>query len=281
VEHAIGHTQATALKGRRFESIEEHNTFLENWETRWAAPRIHGSTRRQVQAMFEEERPLLQPLPSQGMLYFTEAKRTVCDDSCVLVDHSSYAARPAPIGAQVLVRIFERRIEIRDLQTQALLRSHVRVDRPGTVVLPMEERVFNPSRETRRILAQAKAIGREAERLCELLFAVEGRVGQRKLWGIVRLAERYPRRLVERACAQAMTDGIYSYGHVKKITEKLVAEALEAIDRAEQSPQLELVLTQEHALIRPADIYAELFARCAAAQPTLSPNAEGTSHDPH
>jgi hypothetical protein len=115
VEHAIGHTQATALKGRRFESIEEQNSFLESWETRWAAPRIHGSTRRQVQAMFEEERPLLQSLPNQGMQYFIEARRTVCDDSCVLVDHSSYAARPAPIGSQVLVRIFERRIEIRDL----------------------------------------------------------------------------------------------------------------------------------------------------------------------
>jgi len=73
----------------------------------------------------------------------------------------------------------------------------------------MEERVFNPSRETRRILGQAKAIGADAERLCQLLFAIEGRVGQRKLWGIVSLADRYPRRLVDRACAQALNDGIH------------------------------------------------------------------------
>lgn len=280
VEHAIGHTQATALKGRRFESIEAQNEFLESWETKWAAPRIHGSTRRQVQAMFEEERPLLQPLPSQGMQYFTEVKRTVCDDSCVLVDHSSYAARPAPIGSQVLVRIFEHRIEVRDLQTQALLRSHARVDRPGTVVLPMAERVFNPSRETRRIFAQAKTIGTAAERLCALLFEVEGRVGQRKLWGIVRLVDRYPRALVERACAQALTDGIHSYTHVKRITEKLVTEALEAIERTEQSRQLQISLIQEHPLIRSADIYAALFSRCAAAQLSLPLTTEGTSHDP-
>jgi hypothetical protein len=58
--------------------------------------------------------------------------------------------------------------------------------------------VFNPSRETRRILGQAKAIGPDAERLCQMLFGIEGRVGQRKLWGIVGLAERYPRRLVDR-----------------------------------------------------------------------------------
>lgn len=280
VEHAIGHTQATALKGRRFESLAEQNDFLEHWETKWAASRIHGSARRQVQSMFEEERPLLQALPLLGMQYFTEAQRTVCDDSCVRVDHSSYAARPAPIGSRVLVRVFEHRIEIRNLKTQALLRSHVRVERPGTVVLPNEERVFNPSRETRRILAQARAVGNDAERLCELLFAVEGRVGQRKLWGIVRLADRYPRRLIDRACAQAMHDGIHSYSHVKRLTEKIVADALATFERAEEPRQLELTLTQEHPLIRPADIYAELFSRCASAQPSAPLNPGGTSHDP-
>jgi len=270
VENAIGHTQATALKGRRFESLQEQNEFLEHWERKWAAPRIHGSMRRQVQAMFEEERPLLQPLPATGMQFFTEVRRTVCDDSCVLVDHSSYAARPAAIGSRVLVRVFEHRLEIRDLKTQALLRSHERVERPGSVVLPMEERVFNPSRQTRRILGQAHAIGADAQRLCELLFAIEGRVGQRKLWGIVALAERYPRRLVDRACAQALADGIHSYQHVKRLTQKLVADALAAIDAAteEQPQQGELALTQEHPLIRPVQIYAELFARCAAQPPS-------------
>ena len=159
VEHAIGHTQATALKGRRFESIEAQNPHLEHWETKWAAQRIHGSERRQVEAMFQEEKPHLLPLPVLGMQYFTEGQYTVNDDSCVRVDHSSYAARPAAIGSRVLVRRFARRLEIRDLKTQALLRTHDRADKPGTVVLPMNERVFNPSRETQRILRQAKAIG--------------------------------------------------------------------------------------------------------------------------
>jgi len=112
-----------------------------------------------------------------------------------------------------------------------------------------------------------------------MLFVIEGRVGQRKLWGIVNLADRYPRRLVERACAQAMTDGIHSYSHVKKLTEKFVADALAAIDRADEPAQQELALTQEHPLIRSADIYAELFARCASVQP-YQPSTHGeTTHD--
>ena len=59
VENAIQHTQSTALKGRKFDSIEEQNTWLAHWEERWAAPRIHGRKKRQVLAMFAEEKPAL------------------------------------------------------------------------------------------------------------------------------------------------------------------------------------------------------------------------------
>ena len=229
--------------------------------------------------MFQEERPHLLALPLLGMQYFTEEQRTVCDDSCVRIAHSSYAARPAPIGSLVLVRIFEHRIEIRDLATHALLRTHAKAERPGTVVLPDGERVFNPSRETRRILDKAQAIGPDAKRLCDLLFAVEGRVGQRKLWGIVGLAERYPRRLVDAACASAIADGVHSYGHVKSHVEKLVAEVLAAIDNAPATPangpqSAAPRLTQAHPLIRPADEYGDLFSRCAAQHHSSPPTTE-------
>jgi hypothetical protein len=220
--------------------------------------------------MFEAERPHLKPLPLLGMQYFTQGVRTVCDDSCVRVDHSSYAARPAAIGSKVLVRIFERRIEIRDLQG-ALLRTHAKAERPGSVVLPADERVFNPSRETRLILRQAKEIGQHASRLCALMFAAEGRVGQRKLWGIVGLTKRYPAVCIDSACAQALEQGVYSYNHVKTLAERLFAEAMVAMDEAASmvSPvhadttALEGTLVQQHELIRQADEYADLFTHAA------------------
>ena len=264
VENAIGHTQATALKGKRFESIEEQNAYLEHWESKWAASRIHGAERRQVQVMFEEERSHLQALPLLPMQYFHDEQRTVCDDGCVRVAHCSYAARPAAIGSKVLVRIFEHRLEIRDPRTQALLRTHTKAERPGTVVLPMDERVFNPSRETRHILKQADAIGADAARLCQLLFAIEGRVGQRKLWGIVHLADRYPRQMVNAACAQALDEGVHSYRHVKAITERLVAQALAQMEDTSvptSGPQP----LQTHDLIREPQEYGDLFAMAAAS----------------
>jgi len=264
VENAIGHTQSTALKGKRFETLEEQNAYLEHWESKWAASRIHGSERRQVQAMFEEERAHLQALPLLHMQYFKDEERTVCDDGCVRVAHCSYAARPAPIGSVVLVRIFERRLEIRDRKTLVLLRTHAKEDRPGSVVLPDNERVFNPSRETLFILKQAQAIGGDAQRLCQLLFAIEGRVGQRKLWGIVHLADRYPRLIVNTACAQALDDGVHSYRHVKLITERLVAQAVARLADEASAPGQQPATTQVHDLIRSAQEYGELFALAAS-----------------
>ena len=172
------------------------------------------------------------------------------------------------------MRIYARRIEIRDLASGTLLHTHAKADRPGTVVLPQDERVFNPSRETRLILRQAGEIGAHASRLCQLLFAIEGRVGQRKLWGIVSLARRYPAHRVDAACAQTLKQGVYSYKRVLSLVGRSFADALARIDSASAAAGVDAaspgvgagVLTQQHELSRNAYEYADLFAHSAAAQ---------------
>jgi hypothetical protein len=57
VESGVGHAQKTPLKGKRFESLEEAQAYLDHWEERWADKRIHDRTKRQVAAMFAEEKP--------------------------------------------------------------------------------------------------------------------------------------------------------------------------------------------------------------------------------
>src|SRR2546426_223634 len=76
VESAIAHTQA-ALKGLRFETLEEAQAYLDRWDARWADTRIHGTTKRQVAAMFAEERPALRPLPVEPFRYYQFGTRTV------------------------------------------------------------------------------------------------------------------------------------------------------------------------------------------------------------
>jgi hypothetical protein len=258
VENAIQHTQGTALAGRRFETLEAQNEFLRHWKENWASKRIHGSTRRQVEAMFQEEKPHLRPLPVAAFRIFTEVVRTVCDDTTVRVDSSYYAARPAPIGSQVVVRIYASTIEIRDRHTHALLRVHPRMAHAGSVVLPTNERPFNPSRQTAVLLASAERIGPQTRALCQQVFDTEGRVGQRAMWGIVGLSRKYPAWLVEQACAHAIGNRIYRYKHVRATVERLFEQAIAQVGA---TPQPASPLTQDHPLIRTAAEYGDLFSR--------------------
>lgn len=254
VENAIQHTQSTALKGKRFESIDEQNAFLMDWEERWAAPRIHGRAKRQVEAMFQEEKPYLTPLPLEHFRYFKEETRTVQDDRTVQVDDSWYAARPARIGSEVIVRIFERELEIRDMTTMALLRRHPLAYKKGEVLLPDAERIFNPSRQTRHILRQAEDIGPNAHALCQRLFDKRGREAQKSMWGIVALVPRLPARIVEQAATIAIARHISSSKAVRLIAEQLLAQALARLEADTPPP-----LTQQHELIREPTEYAEFF----------------------
>jgi hypothetical protein len=43
---------------------------LDRWEAQWADTRIHGTTKRQVSAMFAEEKPALLPLPLEPFRYY-------------------------------------------------------------------------------------------------------------------------------------------------------------------------------------------------------------------
>ena len=280
VENAIQHTQATALTGRRFESIEAQNAYLMHWEEKWAAQRIHGRAKRQVEEMFQEERGHLKALPIEGFRYFEEGQRTVQDDTTVQVDGAWYAARPAPIGAQVLVRLYAHEIEIRDLHTLALIRRHARATRKGEVKLPDAERVFNPSRQTHQILARAEQIGPHTHALCRALFESRGREAQKRMWGIVGLSPRYPACIIEQAAAAALARHIHSYQAVRAIAEQLLAQAIARLDA--RQPELPLAhggspLTQQHELIRDSAEYAEFFNRSVRTQqPDIpTPAAEG------
>ncbi len=105
VENAIQHTQNTALKGRTFQSIEDQNKFLMHWEKKWASTRIHGRMKRQVEEMFQEEKPYLNQLPLESFKYFKQESRTVWDDGAVQIWNSYYSALPARLYSIVLFRI--------------------------------------------------------------------------------------------------------------------------------------------------------------------------------
>ena len=163
VESGVGHAQKTPLKGMRFESIEEAQAYLDRWEKRWADTRIHGTTKRQVAAMFAEERPALTPLPVEPFRYYAFGKRTVHLDGCIEVEAAYYAPPPGYIGRELHAQWDGRVVRIIDPKTGQLLREHLRRERGRRAILP-EDRPSRTPPTTMELLARASRAGRQHRR---------------------------------------------------------------------------------------------------------------------
>jgi len=119
VESGVNYGQENALKGRSFESLGRENLFLLEWESNVADKRIHGTTKRQVQKVFNEgERPALRPLPASLFPFFEEAQRAMHRDGHVELKGADYSGPPEYVARKVwarwehrLVRIYNRRME--------------------------------------------------------------------------------------------------------------------------------------------------------------------------
>jgi len=241
VENAIQHTQGTALKGKRFASIEQQNAWLAHWEERWASLRIHGRKKRQVLEMFREEQPSLLPLPAERFRYFKQDTRTVDDAGLVQIDGSYYAALPAAPHSEVTVRIYEREIEILRADGQCL-RRHPKSHRKGSFTLEGGDRLFNPSRESARLLAKAQRIGPHTAAFAQTLFAQLGRPGHRALYGLTNLARTYPRPAIEDACGRMIAAECYAYSAVKQILERIHAtRSVEEAELIQTGPQIRTI----------------------------------------
>ena len=257
VESAIQHTQSTALKGRRFESLDDQNAFLTHGEARWAALRIHGRKKRQVLEMYHEEQLHLRPLPSTGFNPFTQVQRTVDDSGLVAVEAVYYAALPAAPGSIVTVRIYRDDIELRAADGQ-LLRRHAKAARKGSFVLEETDRLFNPSRETLRLMRRVEQIGPHCARVAHELFARLGRPGQRALYGLSNLTRHYTRADIESVCAALLPGGAVSYSNVKRALKH----------RTTTVTRTPLALHQTDATIRAITDYQTFWEQHTQSNPT-------------
>ncbi len=113
VERGVDYVQENALKGRTFESLQEQNVYLMRWETTIADTRIHGTTRKQVGKLFEEnERKALKTLPLERFPCFQEGQRKVSRDGHLSVDISFYSVPPEYLGHTLWVRWDSRLLRV-------------------------------------------------------------------------------------------------------------------------------------------------------------------------
>jgi transposase len=244
VESGVGHAKKTPLKGQRFESLEEAQAYLDHWEERWADTRIHGTTKRQVAAMFAEEKPALLPLPVEPFRYYQYGKRTVNLDGCVEVDAAYYSAPPGWIGRQVQVQWDLRHVRLLHPQTGELLREHLPQVR-GKHRIKDEDRPKQTPPGTQHLLLRAARAGAHIGALCRAMHDEQGQVAVRRIQGVLALAKKHGPAAVEDACGVALEIGVSNYRFVRRYLER--------------GPQLPLSLRQVDPLIRELTEYRDFI----------------------
>ncbi|MGD0619778.1 MAG: IS21 family transposase [Bryobacteraceae bacterium] len=244
VESGVGHTQKTPLKGQRFESLEEAQTYLDRWEERWADTRIHGTTKRQVAAMFAEEKPALLPLPVEPFRYYRHGERSVHLDGCVEVEAAYYGAPPGWIGRRVQVQWNTSHVRLIDPRTGQLLREHLRQQR-GRHRIREEDRPTRTPLSTQQLLNRAAKAGAHIGALCQAMHRTLGEEAVRRILGVLNLVKKYGVASTDEACALGLETGASHYHFVRRYLER--------------NPQLPLSLRQVDPLIRQLTLYRDLI----------------------
>jgi transposase len=253
VEAGVGHAKRTPLKGQRFESLEQAQAYLDHWEERWADTRIHGTTKRQVAAMFAEEKPTLLPLPLEPFRYYQYGTRVVHLDGCVEVESAYYSAPPRWIGRSVQVQWNAQHVRLLDTQTGQLLREHPRQER-GRHRIHDEDRPQRTPLGTVQLLARAEKAGQHIGDFCRQMYRQQGQPAVRRIQGVLSFLKKYGLARVDEVCAIALEMEVYDYRFVRRY-----------LERNAQPP---LSLRQVDPLIRQLTLYRDLIQ-----ERTKEPNA--------
>ncbi len=211
VEAGVKYVKSNALKGKTFASLCQINEHLRWWMSNVADVRIHGTTKRQVQAHFlESEKPSLQPLPPNLFPSFEEGRRSVHRDSYVEVKGAYYEAPAQYVGKSVWTRWDGRMVRIFDHKMN-LIASHTRLE-PGKFsrVLGVGGCRESVEQSVRYFRTRVKAMGEECLYWADCVIAQNSDMALRRLQGLLQLKSKYSKAQLCEAARKACIHGQYT-----------------------------------------------------------------------
>ena len=133
----------------------------------------------------------------------------------------------------------------------SVIHRYEKAKTPGQVSQLDKDQVYNPSRQTQRILDDAGHIGPNTKSFCQFLLKKNQRTGNKQMRGVVSLTKKYSSTLIEKAATQAVNREVESL----RVFKRLVEEMEPLSSKEPDSPNL----TQDHDLIRPPADYAAFW----------------------
>jgi transposase len=222
VESSVHYVKRNFVASEDMVDINEANRKVEIWAREEAGLRLHGTTQaRPMQRFLETERAALKPIPTVSYDLELVVRATLHRDCHVQVNGSFYSAPFAFIGKIMDVYVHQHVVQIFDGVT--LLTTHERANLKGQRMTRQEH--YPPEKSIYMIRtrcwceSRALEIGPNCLEIVDRLLAERPLDRLRAVQGIVGLADKWPTKRVDAACARASHFGDPSYRRVKAILE--------------------------------------------------------------
>jgi transposase len=218
-ERSGGYVKDNALKGRRFDSLDEQNAWLRHWNRTVARLRIHGTTRRQVWTHFvATDQGALRPLAAESFPFFSAGERKVHADGHVEVAGAFYPVPLALLGQRVRVQWDARLVRVFQADTLAAVHRTVM---PGTYAPQHHERDASTRQAAfvHRLLGQCERVGPALRHWADAALAARGVRAIRLIQGVLQLTRRVPRERLLAAVQIAHAQQQYRYRTIRRLTE--------------------------------------------------------------
>jgi hypothetical protein len=233
VENNVPYVRERWFAGETFLSLEHAREHATLWSRESAGMRIHGTTGKRPFEVFEAtEQPFLRPFENDIYEVPRWGNASVGRDHHFQIDKALYSVPTAHIGAKIEVRI--TKTVVTAYLKHEVIATHERA-KPGerqTNVLhyPKHKQLY-ASRNVEGVIAEAAKHGSHVEMYArELLSGEFAWLKMRQAHALLALCERYGSTLIDRACASAISYGVYDVTRLQKQIRSASALELRARD---------------------------------------------------
>lgn len=217
VEAGIKYVKNNALKGKKFESLKQINEHLRWWMQNVADQRIHGTTKRQVNAHFlEAEKGALKPLPPDLFPSFTEAPRKVHKDSYVEIKGAYYAVPAEFIGKSVWARWDGRMVRVFDQKMQQIAAHTALEAGKFSKVLGVGGCHESVAQSVNYLRTRVMRMGEPCLEWADQVIAADQERAFRRLQGLLSLKDKHTRKQLHEAARKACIHGQYTLKELRQ-----------------------------------------------------------------
>ena len=220
VESGIKYVKNNFFAGRTFKNEDDVNNRLFNWMEKVCNKRIHGTTRKIPDEVFEsEEKRELNKLPAEEFKLVKVGNRKVYHDCHVYIEYNYYSVPFEYVQKEVAIELSESLVKI--YYENRNIAIHQRIT--GTGQFSTQEshypkyKRYSETETQEKYQVKMAQIGEYAEQIFFYIKENHPKDWTRPVSGVLSLLKTYPKEVVNLSCKRALAFDVCQYQIIKNI----------------------------------------------------------------